>query len=104
MREVTERIDGNKEEKRRWRRDWVKGRERGVRKKEGEIWWGGVEGGAVGRATQTNEENEEVELSNTIHLLFVTSGRCTCELQDYFCKSTAVQLTRLAAACEKNLA
>lgn len=38
MREVTERIDGNKEEKRRWRRDWVKGRERGVRKKEGEIW------------------------------------------------------------------
>lgn len=55
MREVTERIDGNKEEKHRWRRDWVKGRERGVRKKkEGEIWWGGVEGGAVGRATQTN--------------------------------------------------
>lgn len=63
----------------------------GVRKKEGEIWWGGVEGGAVGRATQTNEENEEFELSNTIHLLFVTSGRCTCELQDYFCKSTAHQ-------------
>lgn len=46
-------------------KNWVKGRERGVRKKEGEIWWGGVEGGAVGRATQTNEENEEVELSNS---------------------------------------
>lgn len=68
------------------------------------VGWGGLEGGAVGRATQRNEENEEFELSNIIHLLFVTCGRCTCELQDYFCKSTAVQLTRLAAACEKNLA
>lgn len=35
MREVTERIDGNKEEKRRWRRDWVERKRKGGEKEGG---------------------------------------------------------------------